>query len=361
MRRARPLALAAAFALALAALSVAAPALAMSPPVAAGVEEKSLLTASGTLIEIRKGRAVDLGVANDDPDAIVVDWFARRQDGTTAGGVVPGTATRNLKEHLQVAYDEEAIALVVLWQESFSIHRSLQLAVYRNGAWTTSPLLPDGAFSSPRNPQMLLSHPVQTEEDEEGHATSRTRSVLHVLWWEEGTEGKARYAPAFLDEPLHAQELTVYDLADAAGESNASPASDAPDGAYLYPSIHAEGRSSSVLASFSDLAHSRQIILRIAMPESIGRVGGAGWSRRRMPIYGVHSSGPMAPGAPNGLSVETVVGAGYRPTMLWRDGANVRYTRFDGANWSEVKSIPVTETMTEPRARALVKEMAARN
>ncbi|HEY7864090.1 MAG TPA: hypothetical protein VIE39_10545 [Thermoanaerobaculia bacterium] len=359
MRRA--LALAAVFGLALAALSLAAPALAMQPSVATAIEEKSLLTASGTLVEIRKGRAIDLGVPSEDPDAIVVDWFARRQDGTTAGGVVPGTANRNAKEHLQVAYDEEAIALVVLWQESFSIHRSLQLAVYRNGAWTTSPLLPGGAFSSPRNPQMLLSHPVQSEEDAEGRVTSRTRSLLHVLWWEEGSEGMARYAPAFLDESLDAQELTVYDLPEVAGELTGAPAENAPDGAYLYPSIHAEGRSSAVLASFSDLAHSRHVILRIAMPESLGRTGGAGWQRRRIPIYGVHSSGPMAPGAPNGLAVDTVVGAGYRPTILWRDGGNVRYTRFEGATWSEVKSIPVTETMTESRARALVKEMAARN
>jgi hypothetical protein len=356
MRRALSLAAS----LALAALALAAPALAMGPAVSSTVEERSLLTASGTVIEIRKGRAIDLGVANDDPDAILVDWFARRQDGTTAGGVVPGTATRNAKEHLQVAYDEEATALVVLWQESFSIHRSLQLAVYRNGGWTTSPLLPGGAFSSPRNPQMLLSHPVQSEEDAEGSVTTRARSVLHVLWWEEGTEG-ARYAPAFLDEPLDGQDLTTYSLADAAQQSG-PPATDPAEGAYLYPSIHADGRSAAVLASFSDLAHSRQVILRIAMPESLGRTGGAGWQRRRMPIYGVHSGGPMAPGAPSGnVAVETVVGAGYRPTMLWRDGDNVRYTRFDGTTWSEVKSIPVTEAMTEARARALVHEMAARN
>jgi hypothetical protein len=351
-------------ALALLLLAIALPALAMQPPASySAIEEQSLLTASGTVIEVRKGRAVDLGIASADPDAIVVDWFARRQDGSTAGGIIPGTESRNAKDHLQVAYDEHAIALVVLWQESFSIHRSLQLAVYRNGAWTTSPLLPGEAFSSPRNPRMLLSHPEQSEESESGDVTVKTRSVLHVLWWEEGSEPRARYAPAFLDEPLDAQELTVYDLTQALPESSASAAESTPEGAFLYPALQAEAMASSVLATFTDLAHARQAVVQISFQASLGRVGGGGWQRRRMPIYGVKSSGPTAPGAPvdGSLRVDTIVGGGYRATLLWREGDTVRYTRHEATGWSEVKSIPVNGTMTEARARALVREMAARN
>ena len=51
---------------------------------AATAEEKSLLAADGTLYEVRAGLAADLGIAGSDlePDDFVIEWAARRQDGT---------------------------------------------------------------------------------------------------------------------------------------------------------------------------------------------------------------------------------------------------------------------------------------
>jgi hypothetical protein len=89
------------------------------------------------------------------------------------------------------------------------------------------------------------------------------------------------------------------------------------------------------------------------------------WLRRRIPVVGIASQGPMAAmptfEAASTGSVKTIVGPSYKPTMYWRDGALLRYVRFDGAVWSEARSIALTDEMTWDKATGLVEGMAARN
>src|SRR5437667_418171 len=59
--------------------------------------------------------------------------------------------------------------------------------------------------------------------------------------------------------------------------------------------------------------------------------------------------------------VKTVIGASYRPTIVWNTDRGVGYTRFDGRKWSAAITIPLTDTMTYERALRLVQEMATRN
>ena len=61
--------------------------------------EKSLLTPDGTLYVVQAGTAADLGVAGSNilPSDFIIEWTARRQDGTVEVGIIPGTANRNAK------------------------------------------------------------------------------------------------------------------------------------------------------------------------------------------------------------------------------------------------------------------------
>jgi hypothetical protein len=126
-----------------------------------------------------------------------------------------------------------------------------------------------------------------------------------------------------------------------------------------------------MLASYADLHGQRQRVVRIQFPDDQGKPSEPGnlkWQRRHIPIVGIASDGPVARMAPivadnarADAAITTSIGAGYRPTFSWRDGATLKYTRLEGADWAPVRSIAIDDSMTYERALALVTGMGQRN
>ena len=332
----------------------------------AAAEEKSLLAADGTLYEVQSGLAADLGLADGvAPDDYVIQWTARRQDGSIQVGVVPGTQSRNVKLSLDLAFDELSGSLLLLWKEELAPVSLLQLGVLRDGAWKTSILLPNLGFSKAYNPQMRLSHSSVQWTGPDGQPVVRNRSILSIVWWEESQYAQARYAPIFLDEEnFDVSNVAVYDLPVLAGGGGPTTYEDVPDGAYAFPSLHTDGPSGAILASFADLNGRKNKVVKITFPTDLGTPDASNitWNRRHIPIVGVVGESPLAPTAPVRISsVGTAIGTGYRPTFYWRDGDRVLYTRFDGRDWASPKAIQLSDTMSYERALALVIGMAASN
>lgn len=332
----------------------------------AAAEEKSLLAADGTLYEVHAGLAVDLGVAEGlAPDDYVIEWTARDQDGTVHVGVVPGTQNRNVKRNLDLAFDEPSGSLLLLWKEELVPVSVLQLGILRGGAWKTSVLLPNVGFSKAYNPQMRLSHSTVRWTGTDGQPVERNRSILSIVWWEESQYAQARYAPIFLDEDnFDVSNVAVYDLPVLAGGGGPTAYDDVPAAAYEFPSLHFDGPSGSILASFADLNGRRNKVVKITFPTDLGvpEEGNVTWMRRHIPIVGIVGESPLAPTTPIHVSsMGTALGTGYRPTFYWRDQDRVLYTRFDGHEWASVKAIPLSDTMSYERALALVIGMAASN
>jgi hypothetical protein len=330
-------------------------------------EEKSLLAADGTLYEVRAGLAADLGIAEGvSPEDYVIEWTARDQDGTVHIGVVPGTADRSVKRNLDLAFDEATHALVLLWKEELTPISTLQIGLLRDGAWKTSLLLPNLGFSKAYNPQMRLSHSMVRWTGPDGEPVESNRSILSIVWWEESQYAQARYAPIFLDEDkFDVSNVAVYDLPVLSGGGGPTAYDgDVPASAYSFPSLHSDGPSGAILASFADLNGHKNKVVRITFPTDLGvpEEGNVTWQRRHIPIVGVVGESPLAPTAPVRItSVGTAIGTGYRPTFYWRDGDRVLYTRFDGREWASVKAIQLSETMSYERALALVIGMASSN
>jgi hypothetical protein len=329
------------------------------------VEEKSLLAPDGTLYVVRAGFAGNLGIAGGgiSPSSFVIEWTSRSQDGTVALGVVPDTEDQNVKSNLDLAYDELSGSLVLLWKEQISILNYLHLAVFRGGVWTQTDLLPNLGFFQAYNPRMLLAHQTVKYQNADGNAVAVTRSILSIIWWEESQYAQARYAPIFLDEDLSASDVKIYDLPATIGGAGAVNYGVRNPGSYMYPALQFDGSSGAILASFADLNADRQFVLRITYPDDLGRSGptNATWLRRRIPVVGVTSEGPIADTPAMQYAVSTVIGASYKPTLLWRADNAVGYTRFDGKKWSSVKTIPLDDSMSYDRALRLVEEMATKN
>ena len=172
------------------------------PGVCAAVEERSLLTADGTLHVVRAGLAVDLGVqgAGISPQSNLIEWTARAQDGTVAVAVLPGTVSYQAKHGLELAYDDQTASLLLLWTEDVSAFSQIRVGVLRDGTWTNSSLLPSAGTSRAHNPQMLVTHRGATYLDSQDNLVVKTSSILSVVWFEEAGSAQARYATLFLDE-----------------------------------------------------------------------------------------------------------------------------------------------------------------
>jgi hypothetical protein len=342
-------------------------ALALAFASSAAAEEKSLLATDGTLYEVRAGLAADLGVAGSDlePADYVIEWAARRQDGSIRMGIVPGTQNRNVKRNLDLAFDEASQSLLLLWKEEVTPLNVLQLGIFRSGEWTTSTLLPNLGFSKAFNPQMRLSHSTVRWTGADGATVTHNRSILSIVWWEESQYALARYAPIFLDEEnFDLSNVAVYDLPLLVGASGPTTYDDVPSAAYLFPSLHSDGPGGAILASFADLHSRKNVVIRITFPTDLGTPGenNVTWMRRHIPIVGVVGESPLAPTAPVRISsMGTTLGSSYRPTFHWRDGDRLLYTRYDGREWASVKSIPLDEAMSYERALGLVVGMATSN
>jgi hypothetical protein len=332
-----------------------------------GAASTSLLAPDGTLYSVRSGYASDLGIADGSvsPNDYVVAWSFRRQDGSVGQGVVPDTAGHSLKRNLQLAYDEPTGSLVLLFKDDFTVLNVLRLGIFRNGTWTLANLLPNLGFAHAYNPQMLLSHQIVNTQNADGSSVSQARTILSVIWWEEAQYQQARYAPIFLDEVSDASDVQVYDLPAAVG-GGGGPAvtGDRAPGAYMYPSLQLEGIGGALLASFADLVSDKHYVVRVSFPSDLGKPGPGNvtWQRRRIPVVGVASEGPISDGVPGGVDrVTTMIGASYHPTIVWRTDSAVGFSRFDGKTWSSARTIPLDSSMTYDRALRLVQEMATRN
>lgn len=351
-------------------LATAFAALTALPAVCTALEEHSLLTADGTLHVVRAGAAVDLGVqdAGISPQANVIEWSSRAQDGTVSVAIIPGSVSYQQKYGLELAYDEQTASLLLLWTEDVSAFSQIRVGVLRAGTWTNSMLLPSAGISRAHNPQMLVTHRGSTYLDAQDNLVVKTSSILSVVWFEEAASAQARYAALFLDETsFDPTALAIYDLPAMVGTAGDTPTQAIPAAAF-YPTIQADGLSGGLLASFADLHADKSRVVHIDFPQDWGRPSepdNANWKRRHIPIVGVAIEGPIARMTPTLTDlrdgVRTTIGTGYRPTLAWREGDALKFSRLDGADWAPVRSIAIDDTMSYDRALALVTSMGERN
>ncbi|HKD18750.1 MAG TPA: hypothetical protein VKG23_12940 [Thermoanaerobaculia bacterium] len=346
---------------------------AMLPGAASALEEVSLLTSDGTLHDVRSGTALELGVVDNSipPTAYLIDWTSKAQDGTVTMAILPDTVSYFAKYGLDLVYDDQTSTLLLLWTENISAYSQIRIGVLSNGAWTNSMLVPSSGISQAANPQMLVTHQNVTYLDQTGAPQTKTSSILSIVWWEWGQTAKARYASLFLDEgDFSPSAMTISDVPALIGVSGPTPTAGIPSGAYLFPSLQADGLSGSILIAYADMHDQRERVLRVDFPIDWGNPyspTSMNWKRRHIPIVGVAMDGPVARQAPEVADtrdgVHTIIGRGYRPTLSWGDTAGdaLQYTRLDTTDWGPVRSIAISDQMTYDQATTLIVAMAQRN
>ncbi|HYB54306.1 MAG TPA: hypothetical protein VEG84_10600 [Thermoanaerobaculia bacterium] len=334
----------------------------------ADVLKKSLLSSDGTLYQVQTGLVSELGLSGPglDPGDYAVVWSSTAQDGTQASGVIPGVSNSNVKTSLDLTYDEPTTTLVVLWREGNALVDKIRLAFSKAGSWTVADLLPNIGFPHAYNPQMLLTHQVTHTLDDKGGDVYTPQSILSIVWWEESSLAQARYASFFLNETIDPSQVSIYNLPDLVADQGPTSLQNLTEGSYAYPALQAEGPGGAILASFADLASDKQYVVQLSYATDLGAPGAGNmtWLRRRIPVVGIASQGPIsAVPAFGGLSVSvgTVIGSSFLPTLYWQTNGLFQYTRFDGAQWSAILSLTLSSDLTYDQAVVLIQGMAQRN
>jgi hypothetical protein len=332
----------------------------------ARADDRSLLTPDGTLFRVESGTYQSLvpGGAEAQPSDYVILWTAKSQTGEVRSGLIPGTATPEVKDQFDLAWDSISQTLLVVWTNRFTVVNSVDFAIYHGGEWTKSSLPASSPFTFAANPKLVLTHQTMKTLDADGNEVDTPRSIASVVWWEDSVVPRARFAPIFIENGVvDLADVTIYDLPLLTGGALPSSSSDFTNPLFRSPSIQPDGFSSAVLLSFGDAAAGVLQLVRVDFPSDFRAPAVPDRGRHVIVILGQKSV--PAPGEVSG-SIDlsgSVIGGDYEPTVYWKtDGENaVSYSIFDGTNWSAPKNVPLSDRIGTDAAVALIRAMALQN
>lgn len=176
---------------------------AVALPAAADPARDASVGGKGELYLVRQGTYGELfpgrGLAAPENAALALD--VTRTGGATERLLVPGTETADLDDSASILYEDDTGTLFVLWQTKVNvIHSRLSLIGYRNGEWTEPIEISGNPFGWKSSPQLAVTRDVFQTEEAVGGLRTWQRTVVHLLWWEEGAGGEplAHYSPVLL-------------------------------------------------------------------------------------------------------------------------------------------------------------------
>ena len=336
--------------------------MALAIAAAATAEEKSLLTPDGTLYHVQSGlyRSFEPEGTAAQPNDIVIRWDSRDQAGVVLSGVIPGTDNADPKDQFDMAYDSVSRSLVLVWNDRLQVINSIQFAILQKGIWTQSQLIPSAMFSFASHPQILITH--QTVQDMDVNQTEydSVRSIISVIWWEGSIRPRARFAPIFVENGnFDLADIQIYDLPELAGSQTVAGSGILDNPLFEAPALQQDGLSSTILATFADVATSTLQVLRITFPSDFRRVIDPMHGRHVVVILGHGSSPILSAVPPNPALLGTVVGSSYQPTVYWQsDPGSVNFASTDGTTWTDTRSLPLTRSLTTDAAVTLIRRMA---
>jgi hypothetical protein len=309
------------------------------PLSAAAQEREALLTPDGTFF------TVSTQLTSADASSAEANLILRSQRGDeVTSEVIPATLERGLHTDADMAYDAESQTLIVFWLNHTSARSSQLMFACRdaNGTWSLAQTFGE-KFDYHSNLRIAATRKVS---EEDGTVTADTAITVHLVWWEDNTEGKqsAQYAMAAIENgriaPLRRLNLSFF---AATAEGDALPA-DADRAVLKQPLLFTAPQQDSVLVVFGDPEKEalHQVSVRPTRVVAEGRL--------RVPV-GRHERSNRAPSfrlAANSR-MEGIAGES-RLALYTRDAARLQYVIMKDGAWSEAHAINLDDQITSSAA-----------
>ncbi|MFW6012173.1 MAG: hypothetical protein ACOC92_00515 [bacterium] len=207
--------------------------LALAAPVIAAPPRPTAVGNDGELFVLHEGAYGDLF---PDQELAEAGHPALALDRTISGGeterlLVPGTASADVEDSASILFEEESGTLFILWQTKINVlHSRLNLIGFRGGEWTEPVEISGNPYGWKSSPQFAVARDSFRTLREDGSPQTWTRTVVHLLWWEDSPSGHPipYYSPVTFVEgeyagwnPVHRlDDLLPADLLPANGPSS---------------------------------------------------------------------------------------------------------------------------------------------
>lgn len=310
------------------------------------LQHATILSPDGTLYTLESDFSFSYGI---ESRATRVLRLITQRDGEVHEEFVPASLRSGWHAAPSITYDEATQTLFAFWEHSESIVSSeLLIATYRDGEWTEPVSINSAAFKLRRNFQIATTRWSEAYDDA-GDAVRIPSLIVHAIYWEtNGYDESARYAMiSFRDgKVLDIQERSPVSWTLSKGDPVPHPLpSDYDREIFRHPSITAADDGSTVEVVFADFDRSRFHRVRILpkrgngvldVPDGIW-LGEIGTPDREFAIAGASTS----------MIVEGSTVAFYS-----MNGEELRYQINRNGEWSSVRRIAATQSVTLDRALA---------
>lgn len=202
---------------------------------ASAVERTAALGSRGEIYIAKAGTYGSLFPTGNEttPGNQVLAVEVTKVSSSTQRFLVPFTKGAEPESSPALIYEDDSNTLFVVWESRTTpLSSVLMLASFDGTDWTQPIQLSGNPFSSKSSPQLAITRDSFPVAGEDGAAVMRRRTVLHLIWEEEGAPGNFEilYTPVILEEGSYLGFNPVYHLSDfiADGDSGSSFAPSLP-------------------------------------------------------------------------------------------------------------------------------------
>ena len=203
-------------------------------------------------------------------DAEVLRLEARRGSGTIEHYVVPGSEADDSDKTPSLSFDASTGQLYVVWSSnSNSTLTRINLASFDGSEWSDTIEVSGNIYSTKSAPRVAVTHD-RFELAEGSSGESSTRTVLHVVWSEDTTDGeKTMYAPVVLiDGELASTWRRVHRLNDYVSQELVDDPfeGEVPEKLLKAPTVDTGAEPNAVVIGFADSDTGAFLQLELSTP-----------------------------------------------------------------------------------------------
>jgi hypothetical protein len=347
------------------ALALAAAILFAAPTASAA---SAVLSKAGTLYEVYAttyGQVVG-DAAGRDAGVPVLALRTTPSGAALAVQIVDGTLDSDVEGSESIEFEEESQTVFLVFTKEQSLFRGVNVALLRDGQWSIQLLLPTSGFTLAMNPKMSLTRQkyVDASAEDAAQAVEKWRSIVSVVWWEEGSLSQARYSALFVEDgALNRDAIQSYGLNELVAASGPTSTEGRSPASYSFPAIQRSfSGDGSVLVSFANLASQQQTVASISFPITLdagpGLTGPIAYSRHRPIVRTVGNGSVPGGGIALAMSPGTVISPGGSLTFWWIEGSTMKILPGNAPSDAAPLSIPLRPDFSVDKALAVVREMA---
>lgn len=227
-------------------------------PVGALAQAPAVLGEGGAVYRVLTGppSALVAGAGGATASNVALVLEIEPQGAATQRLVVPGTEGEEVERYPSLTLDPASGRVFVVWEARRTIHSTLHVTSYHEGDWSPVVEISGDPFSDKLNPRLAATSDAFTSLDLAGQPVSRTRTVLHLVWFDRAGYGdRPLYTPLVVEDGVLVSGWSVIALPDLLPPADAATAP--PLGLIGAPVVDRSGDAHSVTIGFVDPATAR--------------------------------------------------------------------------------------------------------